>query len=182
MLSQERIFGTASSGRVTRLRSAANMTCEVSGTGTAHATRPHGMRWRFQPHAVPDAAVLDDHKPRIRLLERCGSVGGSLSLGPLAMPTGWVRYALITPIGKNRATTRGSDRGVLRRQACRERPLCGPGKPGVSSNHHLRRSLAISVRSWLRSRFCLPAVRSHHHVMPWRRPGYGALNTKVQSE
>jgi DMSO/TMAO reductase YedYZ molybdopterin-dependent catalytic subunit len=46
------------------------------------------MRSPFRPAAVPDAAILDDHKPLIRSLERRGLVRGGLSLGALVMLTG----------------------------------------------------------------------------------------------
>jgi DMSO/TMAO reductase YedYZ molybdopterin-dependent catalytic subunit len=46
------------------------------------------MRSLFRPDFPPDAAVLDDHKPLIRLLERRGLIHGGLSLGALAMLTG----------------------------------------------------------------------------------------------
>ncbi len=46
------------------------------------------MKSRFRPKAVADAAILDDHKPLIRSLERRGLLRGGLSLGALAMLTG----------------------------------------------------------------------------------------------
>jgi DMSO/TMAO reductase YedYZ molybdopterin-dependent catalytic subunit len=46
------------------------------------------MRSRFRPDVPPDAAVLDDHKPLIRSLERRNLIRGGLSLGALAMLTG----------------------------------------------------------------------------------------------
>src|SRR5258708_23937301 len=46
------------------------------------------MRSPFRPDAVPDAAILDDHKPLIRSLDRRGLIRGSLSLGALVMLTG----------------------------------------------------------------------------------------------
>jgi DMSO/TMAO reductase YedYZ molybdopterin-dependent catalytic subunit len=46
------------------------------------------MRSPFRPDAVPDAAILDDHKPLIRSLERRGLIRGGLSLGALVMLTG----------------------------------------------------------------------------------------------
>jgi DMSO/TMAO reductase YedYZ molybdopterin-dependent catalytic subunit len=46
------------------------------------------MRSLFRPDVAPDTAVLDDHKPLLRLLERRGLIRGSLSLGALAMLTG----------------------------------------------------------------------------------------------
>lgn len=46
------------------------------------------MKSPFRPDAVPDAAILDDHKPLIRLLERRGLIRGGLSLGALVMLTG----------------------------------------------------------------------------------------------
>src|SRR5260370_39370784 len=45
------------------------------------------MRSPFRPDAVPDAAILDDHKPLIRSLDRRGLIRGSLSLGALVMLT-----------------------------------------------------------------------------------------------
>ena len=46
------------------------------------------MRSPFRPDLPPDAAVLDDQKPLIRLLERRGLIRGGLSLGALVMLTG----------------------------------------------------------------------------------------------
>lgn len=46
------------------------------------------MRSLFRPHKVPDPALLDDHRPLIRGLERRGMIRGSLSLGALTMLTG----------------------------------------------------------------------------------------------
>ena len=46
------------------------------------------MKSPFRPDEVPDAAVLDDHKPLIRSLERRGLIRGGLSLGALVMLTG----------------------------------------------------------------------------------------------
>src|SRR6201993_2012263 len=46
------------------------------------------MRSPFRPDAVPDAAILDDHKPLIRSLDGRGLIRGSLSLGALFMLTG----------------------------------------------------------------------------------------------
>src|SRR5260221_10045592 len=46
------------------------------------------MRSPFRPDLPPDAAVLDDHKPLIRSLERRGLIRGGLSLGALVMLTG----------------------------------------------------------------------------------------------
>ena len=46
------------------------------------------MRSPFRPDIVPDAAILQDHKPLIRSLERRGLISGSLSLGALVMLTG----------------------------------------------------------------------------------------------
>jgi DMSO/TMAO reductase YedYZ molybdopterin-dependent catalytic subunit len=46
------------------------------------------MRSPFRPDAVPDAAILDDHKALIRSLERRGLIRGGLSLGALVMLTG----------------------------------------------------------------------------------------------
>jgi DMSO/TMAO reductase YedYZ molybdopterin-dependent catalytic subunit len=46
------------------------------------------MKSPFRPKVLPDAAVLDDHKPLIRSLERRGLIRGGLSLGALVMLTG----------------------------------------------------------------------------------------------
>ena len=46
------------------------------------------MKSPFRPDFLPDAAVLDDHKPLIRSIERRGLIRGGLSLGALAMLTG----------------------------------------------------------------------------------------------
>ncbi len=46
------------------------------------------MRSPFRPDRPPDAAVLDDHKPLIRSLDRRGLIRGGLSLGALVMLTG----------------------------------------------------------------------------------------------
>ena len=46
------------------------------------------MRSPFRPEVVPDAAILDDHKPLIRSLERRGVIRGGLSLGALVVLTG----------------------------------------------------------------------------------------------
>jgi DMSO/TMAO reductase YedYZ molybdopterin-dependent catalytic subunit len=46
------------------------------------------VRSPFRPDAVPDAGVLDDHKPLLRSLERRGFIRDGLSLGALAMLTG----------------------------------------------------------------------------------------------
>ena len=46
------------------------------------------MRSPFRPDVPPDAAVLDDHKPLIRSLDRRGLIRGGLSLGALVMLTG----------------------------------------------------------------------------------------------
>ena len=46
------------------------------------------MRSPFRPDKVPDAAVLDNHRPLIRSLERRGLIRGGLSLGALVMLTG----------------------------------------------------------------------------------------------
>jgi DMSO/TMAO reductase YedYZ molybdopterin-dependent catalytic subunit len=46
------------------------------------------MRSPFRPDDVADAAVLDDHRPLIRSLERRGLIRGGLSLGALVMLTG----------------------------------------------------------------------------------------------
>jgi DMSO/TMAO reductase YedYZ molybdopterin-dependent catalytic subunit len=46
------------------------------------------MKSRFQPGSVPNASVLDDHRPLIRSLERRGLIRGGVSLGALVMLTG----------------------------------------------------------------------------------------------
>ncbi len=46
------------------------------------------MKSPFRPDVVPGAAILDDHKPLIRTLERRGLIRGGLSLGALVMLTG----------------------------------------------------------------------------------------------
>jgi DMSO/TMAO reductase YedYZ molybdopterin-dependent catalytic subunit len=46
------------------------------------------MRSPFRPDDVPDAAILDSHRPLIRSLERRGLIRGGLSLGALVMLTG----------------------------------------------------------------------------------------------
>src|ERR1700756_1139975 len=46
------------------------------------------MRSLFRPDVPPDAAVLNDHRPLIRSLERRGVLRGGLSLGALVMLTG----------------------------------------------------------------------------------------------
>jgi DMSO/TMAO reductase YedYZ molybdopterin-dependent catalytic subunit len=46
------------------------------------------MRSPFRPDNVPDAAVLDNHRPLIRSLERRKLIRGGLSLGALVMLTG----------------------------------------------------------------------------------------------
>ena len=46
------------------------------------------MRSRFRPERGPDPAILDDHRPLIRTLERRRLLRGGLSLGALAMLTG----------------------------------------------------------------------------------------------
>jgi DMSO/TMAO reductase YedYZ molybdopterin-dependent catalytic subunit len=46
------------------------------------------MRSPFRPDTVPNAAVLDNHRPLIRSLERRGLIHGGLSLGALVMLTG----------------------------------------------------------------------------------------------
>ena len=45
--------------------------------------RSRDMKSPFRPDMVPDAAILDDHKPLIRSLERRGLIRGGLSLGAL---------------------------------------------------------------------------------------------------
>jgi hypothetical protein len=46
------------------------------------------MRSPFRPDALSDSAVLHDHKPLIRSLERRGLIRGGLSFGALVMLTG----------------------------------------------------------------------------------------------
>ena len=46
------------------------------------------MRSPFRPDDIPDPAILDDHRPLIRSLERRQLIRGGLSLGALAMLTG----------------------------------------------------------------------------------------------
>ena len=46
------------------------------------------MRSPFRPARVPDPAVLDNHQPMIRSLQRRGLLRGGLSLGALTMLTG----------------------------------------------------------------------------------------------
>jgi DMSO/TMAO reductase YedYZ molybdopterin-dependent catalytic subunit len=46
------------------------------------------MKSPFRPKKLPDAAVLDDHRPLIRSLQRRGLLRGGLSLGALTMLTG----------------------------------------------------------------------------------------------
>src|SRR3954447_10447509 len=46
------------------------------------------MRSLFRPDLPPASAILDDHRPLIRALERRGLIRGGLSLGALTMLTG----------------------------------------------------------------------------------------------
>jgi DMSO/TMAO reductase YedYZ molybdopterin-dependent catalytic subunit len=46
------------------------------------------MKSLFRPRKVPDPALLDNHRPLIRSLERRGLLRGGLSLGALTMLTG----------------------------------------------------------------------------------------------
>lgn len=46
------------------------------------------MRSPFRPAKLPDPAILDDHRPLIRSIERRGILRGGLSLGALTMLTG----------------------------------------------------------------------------------------------
>ena len=46
------------------------------------------MKSLFRPAAPPDPAILDNHRPLIRALQRRGLLRGGLSLGSLAMLTG----------------------------------------------------------------------------------------------
>src|SRR6185437_13352921 len=46
------------------------------------------MKSPFRPDEIPDPAILDDHRPLIRSMQRRGLLRGGLSLGALAMLTG----------------------------------------------------------------------------------------------
>ena len=46
------------------------------------------MKSLFRPKVLPDPAILDDHRPLIRSLERRGLIRGGLSLGALTLLTG----------------------------------------------------------------------------------------------
>ena len=46
------------------------------------------MKSPFRPAKPPDAAILDEHRPLIRSLQRRGLIRGALSLGALTMVTG----------------------------------------------------------------------------------------------
>ena len=46
------------------------------------------MRSPFRPRRVPDPAILDNHRPLIRSIERRGLIRGGVSLGALTMLTG----------------------------------------------------------------------------------------------
>ena len=46
------------------------------------------MRSLFRPAQPPDPAILDDHRPLLRSLERRGLIRGGLSLGALSLLTG----------------------------------------------------------------------------------------------
>jgi DMSO/TMAO reductase YedYZ molybdopterin-dependent catalytic subunit len=46
------------------------------------------MRSLFRPNQLPDPAILDDHRPLLRSLERRGLIRNGLSLGALTMLTG----------------------------------------------------------------------------------------------
>ncbi len=46
------------------------------------------MKSPFRPLQLPDPAVLDDHRPLIRALDRRGLIRGGVSLGALTMLTG----------------------------------------------------------------------------------------------
>ncbi len=68
------------------------------------------MRSPFRPAAAPDRAVLDDHRPLLRRIERRGLIRGGLSLGALTMLTG---CDLATPASVEaglRAISRFNDR------------------------------------------------------------------------
>jgi hypothetical protein len=43
------------------------------------------MRSPHRPAAAPDPAILDDHRPLIRMLERRSLIRGGLSLGALTL-------------------------------------------------------------------------------------------------
>src|SRR6059058_1051507 len=62
--------------------------CCVRQVETGIGARSRGMRSPFRPDSLSDAAVLDNHKPLIRSLERRGLIRGGLSLGALVMLTG----------------------------------------------------------------------------------------------
>jgi DMSO/TMAO reductase YedYZ molybdopterin-dependent catalytic subunit len=46
------------------------------------------MKSHFRPSAIPNADILDTHRPLLRSLERRGLIRGGLSLGSLVMLTG----------------------------------------------------------------------------------------------
>jgi len=46
------------------------------------------MRSLFRPAKAPDPAILDNHRPLVRSLQRRGLLRGGLSLGALTMLTG----------------------------------------------------------------------------------------------
>jgi len=46
------------------------------------------MKSRFRPNRLPDPAILGNHLPLIKFLERRGLIRGGISLGALAMLTG----------------------------------------------------------------------------------------------
>jgi len=46
------------------------------------------MRSLFRPAKAPDPAILDNHRPLIRSMQRRGVLRGGLSLGALTMLTG----------------------------------------------------------------------------------------------
>ncbi len=46
------------------------------------------MRSMFRPSRLPDPAILDNHRPLVRALERRGLIRGGVSLGALTMLTG----------------------------------------------------------------------------------------------
>jgi hypothetical protein len=71
------------------------------------------MNSPFRPRKRPDPAILDDHSPLLRLLERRGLIRGGLSLGALTMLTGCdvtrprsVEDALLAMSRLNRASRR----------------------------------------------------------------------------
>jgi hypothetical protein len=60
----------------------------ASRSSRSRQGRPRDMKSPFRPDVVRNAAILDDHKPLIRSLERRGLIRGGLSLGALVMLSG----------------------------------------------------------------------------------------------